>query len=103
MGRKKKEVETISLSLCVNIAYSHVDTAVENEEFTESIMNLLKVLAPRERDIVERHLGFYGDRETFKEIGEFYGFTKERASQIYHKALRKMRRPDAISTIADFI
>ena len=50
----------------------------------------LKLLTPRERQIIRRR--FLGDgRETLAEIGDSFGVTKERIRQLESKALAKLR------------
>lgn len=101
---KKNEQETISIELCVNVTYNNVDASLETEELANRIAKLLyDTLTPREQDIVEKRIGFYGSTQTFKEIAEFHFISEERARQIYNKALRKLRRPNSVAMLAEFI
>ncbi len=47
------------------------------------------LLTPRENDVLRR---YYDEGDTLKAIGNTYGVTRERISQIRHKALGKLRR-----------
>ena len=54
---------------------------------------LLSVLTPNEREIIERRFGVNrDDEETLQEIGDPRGITRERIRQIEVQALRKMRK-----------
>jgi RNA polymerase sigma factor (sigma-70 family) len=48
-------------------------------------------LDERQRDILRRHFGFDGPRQTLHEIGQAYGLTRERVRQIEHDALARLR------------
>lgn len=51
----------------------------------------ISILDPREKDIIERRLGFKdGKRETLEDIGKRYKLSRERIRQIEEKALRKI-------------
>lgn len=65
----------------------------EDEILRAKISELLSVLSPRERDIIECYYGLLKEREamTLEAIGEKYDLTKERIRQIKFKSLRKLR------------
>lgn len=52
----------------------------------------MKVLAPRERDILIRAFGIGCPEKTLEEIGTEFNLTRERVRQIKEKAIRKMAR-----------
>lgn len=68
---------------------------IDNEDLIlkNKMSELLSILSPRERDIIESYYGLSHDFEpmTLEVIGEKYGLTKERIRQIKFKALRKLR------------
>jgi len=83
-----------------NLALDHIIQR-ENDDL---IQDAIAKLTDREQDVIRRRYGFYGDPQTYDEIGKSYGITKERIRQIEAKALRRMRGPSIakeISKIAD--
>lgn len=51
---------------------------------------LLSTLPEREKKIVYLRLGFETYPKTYREIGEEFNFHKERARQIFYRALRRI-------------
>ena len=83
-----------------NLALNHIIQRENDDLIQEAIAKL----TDREQDVIRRRYGFYGDPQTYDEIGKSYGITKERIRQIEAKALREMRGPSItkeISKIAD--
>ncbi len=55
----------------------------ESKTIRATVANLVKVLAPRNRDIITRRFGLQtGERETLESIGQSYSITRERVRQI---------------------
>ena len=66
---------------------------LEEKDARANLGGLLKVLTPREREIMKLRYGLGGSREkTLEDIGEKFGITRERIRQIQVGALRKLRR-----------
>lgn len=63
------------------------DTGCFLDQFRQS----LATLQERERDVLTRRLGFERETETLKQIGDVYGFTRERARQLELRAHNKLR------------
>jgi RNA polymerase primary sigma factor len=60
----------------------------------DQIREVLKVLHPREREILEMRFGLdTGEERTLEEVGKEFGLTRERIRQIEAKALSKLRHP----------
>ena len=55
------------------------------------IAKALLVLTPKEEAILRMKYGVdKGQSHTLKEIADIFGLTRERISQIHHKAIRKL-------------
>ena len=65
----------------------------EDAIMKQKLDELLGVLSPRERDIIECYYGLTREFEpmTLEVIGERYNLTKERIRQIKEKAIRRLR------------
>lgn len=62
-------------------------------DLSDTIEKILSRLSPRERLVIEKRMGFDGNRPmTLDEVGEVIGVTRERVRQIEQKALRTLRR-----------
>lgn len=77
--------------------HDDVQPSVEIESDEESIdkkhiiATLIEELSEREREVVTKYYGYYGDSKTLEAIGEDLGITKERVRQVLEKAKKKMR------------
>lgn len=74
---------------------------VERMELDNNVRNMLalleRVLTKRERDIIIRRYGLYGEREmTQNEIGEYLGISRSYVSRIEKKALDKLKKGFAL-------
>lgn len=85
-----------------SIGKTIVDEAenVENnylrDERTQSIAAIInEFCTERETNILMRHFGFLGEKETFDELAAEYGVSKQRIGQLYKKALEKLSAPRA--------
>lgn len=94
-----KPVESISgsneRSGSIGDTFGEIDDnfdSVEVQMCLEAIRISLEELSEKERDILSRRYGFYGNEEqTYREIGEEYGVTHEAIRQIEKRVLKKMR------------
>jgi RNA polymerase primary sigma factor len=69
------------------------DAPLKDESLRADLEDAMKVLAPRERDILKLAFGIGCREQTLEEIGETYHLTRERVRQLKEKAIRKMSRP----------
>jgi len=77
---------------------------VDNHLLRERIGEVLRSLAPREREVIELRFGLKdGHPRTLDEVAKVYGITRERIRQIEAKALRKMRHPTRIRQLHGFL
>ncbi len=80
------------------------DEATFNVALSEKVRELLKTLSPREEKIIRLRFGI-GEREacTLEEVGNKFGVTKERIRQIESMALRKLKHPNRIKLLKNFL
>jgi len=86
------------------------DNTVKPEEafcysdLSKKIRELLKILTPKEEKIIRMRFGI-GEKEnyTLEEVGKNFGVTKERIRQIENIALRKLKHPNRIKILKNFL
>lgn len=70
----------------------------DNKVYIESLMadvgKMLKILNPKERDVISMRYGLYkdGEKKTLEEIANMYGVSRERVRQIETKAISKLKK-----------
>lgn len=69
------------------------DSPMNYESLQHDLEEVMKVLAPREREILKLAFGIGCKEHTLEEIGENFHLTRERVRQLKEKAIRKMSRP----------
>lgn len=80
------------------------DEVTFNTALAEKIRELLKTLSPREEKIIRLRFGI-GEKQsyTLEEVGNKFGVTKERIRQIENIALRKLKHPNRIKLLKNFL
>ena len=83
--------------------------AIRADEFTarqallEHLENSLKLLTPREEQVLRLRYGLGGEEiKTLEEIGAMFGVSRERVRQIEQKGLRKLRHPTRSKALRNF-
>ncbi len=77
----------------------HVDANLLRERIGE----VLKSLAPREREVIELRFGLKdGTPRTLDEVARQYGITRERIRQIEARGLLKLRQPNRSARLEEF-
>lgn len=77
--------------------------AIEENDCTTAIRNILNTLNDREKMVIVRRFGIGLDRaETLDEIGKELGLSRERIRQIEAAALRKLRNPRRANLLKEF-
>lgn len=68
---------------------------ITSKNSDDLLHELLNTLTERENRVVVHKLGLFGvaAKKTYVGLGKLLGITNERASQIYKKAIRKLRHP----------
>jgi RNA polymerase primary sigma factor len=77
----------------------HVDARLLKDRICE----VLKSLAPREREVIELRFGLKdGTPKTLDEVARLYGITRERIRQIEARGLVKLRQPTRSQRLEEF-
>jgi RNA polymerase primary sigma factor len=77
----------------------HVDQRLLRERIAE----VLRSLAPREREVIELRFGLRdGQPKTLDEVAKVYGITRERIRQIEARGLLKLRQPVRSARLEEF-
>ena len=77
--------------------------AIEENDCTAAIKNILDTLNDREKIVIVRRFGIGLNRaETLDEIGKELGLSRERIRQIEAAALRKLRNPRRVNLLKEF-
>jgi len=78
-------------------------TTVDQNLLRERVAEVLKSLAPREREVIEMRFGLRdGHPRTLDEVARCYGITRERIRQIEARGLIKLRQPLRSQRLAGF-
>jgi RNA polymerase primary sigma factor len=77
-----------------DLTFPSPDEALGDSELSRETRDLLKLLSPREEQVLRMRFGIDspGD-QTLEEVGKSFELTRERIRQIETKALRKLRLP----------
>ncbi len=70
----------------------------------ENILEAMSILTNREKEILRERFGLNGGKgKTLDQLGQLFGFSKERIRQIEETALNKLRKSKKIEHLRDFI
>jgi RNA polymerase primary sigma factor len=87
-----EEENTTLASLIFDRTAANPQEAVLGAEMQHQLSSLLSILTPREREIMQKRLGFEDDSaQVLQEIGEKLHISRERVRQIEVQALRKLK------------
>jgi RNA polymerase primary sigma factor len=97
------EEEDTFLNILVDREAADPAEEADKQLLKERITDLLRCLAPRDREVIELRFGLRDGRSrTLDEVAQVYGVTRERIRQIEVRGLRKLRQPERRERLADF-
>jgi len=77
-----------------DLSFPAPDDALGDQELSRETRDLLKLLSPREEQVLRMRFGIDAPGDlTLEEVGKSFELTRERIRQIETKALRKLRLP----------
>jgi RNA polymerase primary sigma factor len=77
--------------------------AADRQLLKERVAELLRCLAPRDREVLELRYGLRdGSPRSLDEVAQVYGVTRERIRQIEARGLEKLRQPERRDRLAEF-
>ena len=77
-----------------DLSFAAPDEALGDNELSRETRDLLKLLSPREEQVLRMRFGIDSPGDlTLEEVGKSFELTRERIRQIETKALRKLRLP----------
>jgi len=77
---------------------------VIRQNLTEEIQHILDTLSEREKKILEMRFGIGSNKEkTLEEIGKYFQLTRERIRQIEENALQRLKKPNSVHPLLDFV
>lgn len=83
-------------------ATPETDSSLSHESLQTDLEDVMKVLAPREREILKLSFGIGCQERTLEEIGETFHLTRERVRQLREKAIRKMSQQSVRSRLVQY-
>ena len=77
---------------------------LEETQLSMKVHQVLNILEPREKEIIEMRYGIKDGREyTLEEIGQQFDLTRERIRQIETQALKRLRHPRYTRVLQEFL
>jgi len=99
------DMEEVSLAdMIEDKSIIRADEHTAQQDLIEHLEDSLKLLSPREEQVLRLRYGLGGQEiKTLEEIGQMLGVSRERVRQIEQKGLRKLRHPTRAKTLHSFV
>ena len=100
-----EKIISLSSNKLLDLESDYDTSNIDNElSLQTDVLNSLKTLKVREKDIIELHFGINKDRAySIKEIGIMYNISKERVRQIKEKAIRRLKHKSRSTRLAEYM
>ena len=99
-----EKMEALSMHATNHDSNPTLEQAVITSNLSYVMDGVLSDLSSREREIVKRRFGIGQNCDhTLEEIGEEFKLSRERIRQILEAALRKLRAPNHMMVMKDFV
>ncbi len=95
--------ETVLLDVIPNTDAPDPDAALMQESLRIDIEEALKILTPREQEIIRCHYGIGRQPQSLDEIAQKMGLTRERVRQIKEKALQKLKTSEYCKELMKYL
>jgi RNA polymerase primary sigma factor len=80
------------------------EEALDQDLLKERLGEVLRSLAPRDREVIESRFGLRdGQPSSLEEVARQFGVSKERIRQIETRAMSKLREPERRKRLAEFV
>lgn len=97
----EETVEELSSNGKLTDTQDYAEIALDNIS-KEALRDALKILTPRECEIIKLRYGFYDNEpKTLSEIGKIYDISTERVKQVETKALKRLRQSDIMGRLTE--
>ncbi|MGF1487494.1 MAG: RNA polymerase sigma factor, RpoD/SigA family [Prochloraceae cyanobacterium] len=98
-----KDEDTTIVELLSDPSVS-LDTELVKDFMSEDLQTALSTLTPREAEVMRLRYGLDdGKAKTLQEIGNLFQCTRERVRQVESKALYKLRKPNRLIHLKDYL
>lgn len=87
----------------IDDAAEHVEYQIYHQHLRQILEELLNDLSPREQLVMEKRFGLDGgETQTYEEVGQHFGVTRERIRQVEARAMRRLRHPSRSKRLSVF-
>jgi RNA polymerase primary sigma factor len=77
---------------------------VINESLKDNLELVLNTLTDKEKEIIRLRFGIDdGQQKSLQEIADIFGLTRERVRQIVNTAMKKLRSPEKLKSLAEYL
>lgn len=70
---------------------NNIEVKVRREEIRKKLIKLIKSLPPKEAIVLQRRMGFFGNRETLAQIAKDFNCSKEAVRKMEKRAIKRLK------------